>query len=195
LNINECIDNRPSMDEEFFTDVIKWAKRSMDPSSQVGCVIVTPDNAVVSTGYNGPVRGANLKDPWLQEMLQKRPEKYWFMEHGERNAIFNASRQGKSLVGCTLYILGMPCTDCCRAICQTGIAKVKILKETNDLWAKHPSWEPGVKAAMYMFAASGVEVEFCDVKIMVPMSIRFNGQNYLVGNRDAEALPETVQKA
>jgi dCMP deaminase len=36
------------------------AKRSADPSTQVGCVIVKPDNRIVSLGYNGFPR--NTKD-------------------------------------------------------------------------------------------------------------------------------------
>ena len=53
-----------------------------------------------------------------------RPRKYFFMEHGERNAIYNAAREGIALSGCRLYIPAPPCVDCSRAIIQSGIIEV-----------------------------------------------------------------------
>lgn len=184
IQLQDCIDNRPTWDEDVFTEVIKTSLRSHDSSSQVGCVITTADHVPVSKGYNGLVRGVNPQDPYVFEQLQKRPEKYMWYEHAERNAIYNASRLSRSVLRCELHVTGIPCTDCCRAICQTGIAKVRILKETNDLWGKHPQWESGFEAAMYMFKAAGVEVEICDVKISFQIPIRLGGQLHIIGKRD-----------
>ena len=35
---------------------------------------------------------------------QKKPEKYFWFEHAERNAIYNAARIGVSTKGCTIYL-------------------------------------------------------------------------------------------
>lgn len=54
----------------------------------------------------------------------KRPEKYFWFEHAERNAIYNATLTGTSLAGCRMYTNGMPCADCGRAIIQSGIEEI-----------------------------------------------------------------------
>ena len=47
-----------------------------------------PDNEIRSTGYNSFPKGLNDD---LQER-QERPEKYYWIEHAERNALYNAPR-------------------------------------------------------------------------------------------------------
>jgi len=93
--------------------------RSIDKSSKCGCVAVHEDGAILSTGYNNPIRGADDKD-----VPQTRPEKYDWMEHSERNVIYNASRHGIELNNCTFYITGFPCIDCLRAMIQSGAKKI-----------------------------------------------------------------------
>ena len=57
---------------EYFINIAKEvAKKSKDPSSQVGCVIVTNDNRPVSFGYNGFVSGCDEG-----HMTFERPLKY-----------------------------------------------------------------------------------------------------------------------
>lgn len=59
---------------------------SKDRSTKVGAVIVDAiENELISTGYNGPVRG--FVPNYEQEFT--RPEKYLWNEHAERNAIYN----------------------------------------------------------------------------------------------------------
>ena len=60
------------------------AKKSKDQSTQIGAVIVGPDNEIRSTGYNSFPCGINDD---LQER-QERPEKYYWIEHAERNALY-----------------------------------------------------------------------------------------------------------
>ncbi len=76
-----------SWDELFILQATLIAQKSKDPSTKVGCVIVNDDNVILSTGFNGFPRGIeeDWKDRW------KRPEKYHWVEHAERNAIFNAA--------------------------------------------------------------------------------------------------------
>lgn len=173
--------NRPSWDQLFFTQAVLYANRSVDPSSQVGAVIVTIDNVPVSAGYNGPVRGTDLSDPENIALMNKRPDKYQFVEHGERNAIYNALRQSRSVQACTLYVTAFPCADCCRAICQSGITSVKVLKETNDKFYQRDSHFRMDDIILKMFRATGVSVEIVDVIIYTPTPITIGGVEYLIG--------------
>ena len=117
-------------------DVIRV--KSKDPNTQVGAVIVGPERQIVSTGYNGFPRGIDETDPKRWE----RPIKIQFIEHAERNAIYNAARHGIALRGCTMYIIGfgpptVACTECARAIIQSGIVRVvgRSVKEASKEWA------------------------------------------------------------
>ena len=89
---------------------------------KVGCVIVGDDNAVLSMGFNGFPRGVDEKS----KARWKRPEKYHWVEHAERNAIYNAARHGINLNGARVYLNyePKPCADCTRALIQAGIKEI-----------------------------------------------------------------------
>jgi dCMP deaminase len=53
-----------------------------------------------------------------------RPEKYDWMEHAERNTIYNAARLGISTLNSVMYATMRPCSACARAIAQAGISTV-----------------------------------------------------------------------
>ena len=112
--------------------------KSKDPNTQIGAVIVGPEHQIISTGFNGFPRGVDEED---YPSRWERPLKYKFIEHAERNAIYNSARHGVALRDCTLYLVGMgpptlPCTDCARAIIQSGITCVtgKGYKQLPDNW-------------------------------------------------------------
>jgi dCMP deaminase len=115
----------PGWDEYYLNICSVVATRSKDPNTQVGCIIAGPAHEIRSTGYNSLPRG--IRDD-LAERLE-RPSKYLWMEHAERNAIYNAARCGTTLEGCTIYIELMPCMDCARAIVQAGIREVVVSRE------------------------------------------------------------------
>lgn len=55
-----------------------------------------------------------------------RPAKYIWVEHAERNAIYEAARRGVALEGCTMYVQLMPCVDCARGVIQSGIREIVV---------------------------------------------------------------------
>jgi dCMP deaminase len=57
----------------------------------------------------------------------------------ERNAIYHAARHGVSLKGCSMYVTMFPCSDCARAIIQSGIKKLITPKPdfSSQIWGKH----------------------------------------------------------
>jgi len=97
---------------EYFLNIAESVKlKSKDRRTQIGAVIVGKDNEIVTTGYNSFPRGINDD----VEERQQRPEKYFWFEHAERNAIYNAARIGVSLRDTTMYLTcGIPCSDCAR---------------------------------------------------------------------------------
>lgn len=99
--------------------ISKWTE---DRDFSVGAVIVDDAHVVRSTGYNGLPRGISDKDETRFD--RKSGEKFFWFEHAERNAIYNAARMGTPLDGCTIYVNRFPCSDCARAIIQSGIASV-----------------------------------------------------------------------
>lgn len=134
-------------DEYFIRICDAVSMKSKDQSTQTGCVIVGPRKEIVSTGWNGSPRGCIY-----DEGEQTRPEKYFYMEHAERNAIYNAA---SSLVGCKLYVGWHPCADCARAIIQVGIIEVIIGSKQIPI-----HWRDHCAAAKEMFRQSGVKCRF-----------------------------------
>lgn len=87
------------------------ANRSFDTSTKCGCVVVR-DNLLISSGFNGPPAGSiDNRVP-----INIRPDKYWYMEHAERNAIYNAAKIGLALNDVIFYVTGIPCYDCMRGM-------------------------------------------------------------------------------
>lgn len=143
--------------KEYFRNIAHQVKlKSKDKYTQIGAVIVGADNEIVSTGYNSFPRGINDANDERQE----RPEKYYWFEHAERNAIYNAARIGVSTKGTTMYLTcGIPCADCARGIINSGI--VCIFCERGE-GAKGPKWEESAERSWQMFDEAGVNVQFYD---------------------------------
>lgn len=116
--------DRVTWDEYFMTIALLSAKRSKDPSTQVGACIVDNENKVVSIGYNGMPRHCDdTKLTW--EKGEDLNNKYLYVCHAEFNAILN-TRDGSHLNGCKIYVTLFPCNECAKAIIQTGIKKLYI---------------------------------------------------------------------
>jgi len=112
----------PSWDEYFMRIVDLTKIKSKDRSTQVGCMVVKEEKIPLVMGYNGFPRGVSDDI----DKRHERPIKYLFTEHAERNAIYAAARNGISLLGTTMYITGLPCADCARAIIQSGIKYIVV---------------------------------------------------------------------
>lgn len=142
-------ENRPTIDQNFLEMCKVIAKRSRDPSTKVGAVIVGPDNEIRSTGYNCFPRGINDN---VEERFE-RPEKYHWFEHAERNAIYNAARVGVPLDNCRIYIPWLPCIDCARAIVQVGIRY--IITENIE---PPDRWKDSIRRSMELFTEAGISL-------------------------------------
>lgn len=129
------------------------AKRSKDPSTQVGAVVVTQDNRVIGVGWNGMPKAQNndLVFPWGKNSEDPLKNKYMFVVHAEPNAILHAS---ESVRGCTMYLTWYPCCDCAKTIAQAGISKLVYLhRNTSERYLK------SMEGADAIFVHSGVVCE------------------------------------
>lgn len=104
---------------ELTDHVASWSE---DRDFQVGAVIVGQAHEIRATGYNGLPRGVSASDD--SRLDRPSGEKFFWVEHAERNAIYNAARIGTAIEACTIYVNRFPCADCARAIVQSGIARV-----------------------------------------------------------------------
>jgi len=126
-----------------------WSK---DPSKKIGAVAVGAQRQILAQGYNGFPRG--IDD--TTDRYDNREEKYKLVVHAEMNVIYNASYNGVSLNGSTLYVHGLPvCSDCAKGIIQVGVKNVIMRKaKAPDVWLE--SW----KTTETMFKESGVYYGF-----------------------------------
>ena len=114
-----------SWDEYFMGVAMLAAHRSKDPSTQVGACIVSQDNIIISTGYNGMPKGCSDDEfPWNRVGTET---KYPYVVHAELNAILNAS--GRDLRGSRVYVALFPCNECAKAIIQSGVKEVLYLSD------------------------------------------------------------------
>ena len=114
-----------SWDEYFMGIAMLAAKRSKDPNTQVGACIVSRDNIIISTGYNGMPKGCSDDEyPW--ERVGEET-KYPYVVHAELNAILNAN--GRDLRGSRIYVALFPCNECAKAIIQSGIRQIVYLSD------------------------------------------------------------------
>ena len=136
---------------------LKMAKdislRSKDPSTQVGAVLVSPDNRQISCGYNGfPPCVDDVEDVLAKKcdmisndaFLKTSKEnhvlvgsgcglnKYDLVIHAEENAIINCHVRPTCW---TIYCTHHPCASCAKMIIGSGITKVvcKKAKGASDL--------------------------------------------------------------
>lgn len=144
---------------EYFLNMADFvATKSKDRSTQVGAVVVGPDNEIRATGYNGFPRSVNDSDNGDKEERHIRPEKYYWAEHAERNAIYAAARIGVSLKGCTMYVQWRPalCADCARAVIQAGITTV--IGRDIPFPGKGDVWADSCRAGREMLTEAGVNL-------------------------------------
>ncbi len=114
-----------SWDEFFMGIAILAARRSKDPNTQVGACIVSDDNIIISTGYNGMPKGCSDDIfPWTRDGSDN---KYPYVVHAELNAILNSN--GRDLRGSRVYVALFPCNECAKAIIQCGVKEVVYLSD------------------------------------------------------------------
>lgn len=138
----------------------KWLKEayhiaavhSEDTVTHTGAVIVRSNLAdVIAATANHFPHG--LK--YTKEQVDDREWKYKHIIHAETSAIYSAAYVGNRVMGTVMYMPWVPCTDCAKAIINSGI---KTLIGHKELIMKTPErWHESTDYAMQMLEMCGVE--------------------------------------
>jgi dCMP deaminase len=88
----------------------------------------------------------------------------FYIEHAERNAVYNAARVGVSLKGCSIYLRFWPCVECAKAIIQAGITTVFVAKDTYEDQSKkwerpNAEWNKSMQIGKQMMIEAGISLE------------------------------------
>ncbi len=96
------------------------ATRSTCDRKHVGSVIVR-GKTILSTGYNGSIRGQSHCDDIGHEMENGHCVR---TVHAEANAIVHAARHGIRIGDSEIYVTASPCYSCFKLIANAGIKKI-----------------------------------------------------------------------
>jgi dCMP deaminase len=143
--------SRSTWDETFFGICDVLAKRSPDPRTRLGSVIVRPNNTVAACGYNGLPRGIEHRPELLE-----RPLKSLYVLHAEENAILSASER---LDWYTVYVPIMPCMKCARMIVQVGIREVVVDADRMAAYSS-PEYTEQFVHVRELFSEASVDLRF-----------------------------------
>lgn len=111
---------RVDWDTYFMAIAKQVATRSTCDRKHVGAVIVR-EKTILSTGYNGSVRGLPHCDDVGHLMENGHCVR---TVHAEANAIAQAARNGVSVRDAEIYVTASPCFNCFKLIVNAGITKI-----------------------------------------------------------------------
>lgn len=139
---------RPTWTDYFLGLAIVASKRSHDSQTQHGCVITDKNNRILGLGYNGFPRGLND-----DSLPNKRPDKYPWMIHAEKNALSNCIIRPDNGIA---YVTGQCCNDCIMALWQEGVTTVVMIKTHGT----HLFDEDEKKRFDYFVTMSGINIVY-----------------------------------
>ncbi len=157
-------------DIEFLRNAYCVARMSRDPSSQNGAVLVSPEGEIIGSAANNFAIGV----PYNVQRATARPEKYLYVEHSERGAIYAAARAGNKVYGATMYCMWSACCDCARGIINSGVRRLVMHKERMDMTPER--WIADVNVALLMMVEAGVTLSYYKGPIDDAPEIRVNGE-------------------
>lgn len=145
---------------------IAW-DHSDDMNTKCGALLFR-NGDILACGANKFVPGCNHRD-----LNANRVAKLLYIEHAEREAIFQAAQVGVRLEGATMVVPWASCAACARAIVLVGIKKVVAHKQVFD--RTPPRWREEIAAGLDIFDKGKVEFELLDAKIGGVKNL-FNGE-------------------
>jgi dCMP deaminase len=119
---------RVSWDEYFMSIALQAATRSTCDRKHVGAVIVR-DKTILSTGYNGSIRGL----PHCDDVGHMMDNGHCIATvHAEANAIIQAAKNGTAINGADIYVTASPCWNCFKLIVNSGIRRIVFFEFYRD---------------------------------------------------------------
>ncbi|HXX29928.1 MAG TPA: dCMP deaminase family protein [Myxococcaceae bacterium] len=111
---------RSSWDQYFMEIAAQVATRATCDRKHVGALLVR-DRIILSTGYNGSIRGM----PHCDEVGHLMENGHCVATvHAEANAVLQAARTGVRIEGGTLYTTASPCWPCFKLVANAGIVRI-----------------------------------------------------------------------
>ena len=109
--------DRVSWETYFMNIAREVATRSTCDRKHVGAVIVR-DKTILSTGYNGSIKGLPHCDEAGHEMVEGHCVR---TTHAEANAIVQAAKNGVKIDSAEIYVTASPCYNCFKLIANSAI--------------------------------------------------------------------------
>ena len=119
---------RPEWNEYFGEITKQVALRSTCVRKKVGAIIVKDKN-IISTGYNGSIRGLEHCETVGCLMMEGHCTR---TIHAEANAIIQAAKHGLMIDRAEIYISASPCFNCFKLIANSGITKIYFMEFYRD---------------------------------------------------------------
>jgi len=137
--------------DRLLEQAIAAATASPNGIRKVGVVLVTADRST-------EIAGCNTFPPGISNLPERvvGDNRFIWLEHAERAAIFEAARRGVATDGGLLVSTYFPCTDCARAIIQAGVRTVAAPRPEFD----DPVWGESFRTSAAILAEGAVEVVF-----------------------------------
>ena len=120
-SINKTSTKKRADWHEYFMNIAREVStRSTCDRKNIGAVIVK-DKTILSTGYNGSLRGR----PHCDEIGHDMENGHCIATlHAEANAIIQAAKNGVCIDGAELYTTASPCWNCFKLIANSGIKRI-----------------------------------------------------------------------
>lgn len=142
--MSETASDRPTWEQTWGQIALTMSRRSKCDRYKIGAVIVSPQNKVVATGYNGPPahwRGDVLHGPenvpgWYDHCRNWCDRSKGGLDpdalnpdysncpanHAEINALTTSDRSDR--IDGTMFVTGSMCLACAKAVANSGIRRV-----------------------------------------------------------------------
>lgn len=123
---------KSSLKNFFKKTAIELAKESKCVSHKVACLIIK-DERIISMGYNGTPSGfTNCNCQFDENNFEREDHIKWSLQHeihAEMNSLMYAVKNGISTRDAIMVCALQPCSDCLKAIIQSGIKEIYYIKE------------------------------------------------------------------
>lgn len=128
---------------------VEASKYSDDPDTQTGCAIFES-----ATDWNYLTSGSNRLPRGIEKTQERitRPEKYNWIEHAERTAIYG--QRAHDLSDGIMFLNWYPCADCARAIVAVGLSELVYIIKPERM--SDPRY--GFEASTKILQAGGVKL-------------------------------------
>ena len=139
--------------DDLMNEAIKVALSSPNRSRKTGAALLTRSGDLLVA--------ANTFPPGIEDREERHAgeERYYWIEHAERNVLLAAARKGVATEGSIMATPWFPCSDCARAIVGAGVGTLLCTEPDLD----DPRWGEGFRRSMEMLAEARVGVRYVDL--------------------------------